>query len=118
MPIKYGLNSARSGIDLFKSYKYVLGKSLYLFRGKVVDYRLSIAVPFFNTPCCVCVLCGHPIYSERQACGRTSQGTQEEGHTGFSHFPSAVLAVMFLARRVQPFLFLVDREVEFCVPTM
>ena len=41
--------------------------------------------------------------------------TQEEGHTGFFHLPSAVLALIFLARRIQPFLSLVDREVEFCV---
>ena len=39
--------------------------------------------------------------------------TQEEGHTGFLHLPSAVLAFIFLARRLQPFLSLVDREVEF-----
>ena len=43
--------------------------------------------------------------------------TQEEGHTGFLHRPSAVLAFIFLARRVQPFLSLVDLEVEFCVLT-
>ena len=42
--------------------------------------------------------------------------TQEEGHTGFLiHLLSAVHAFIFLARRVQPFLSLVDREVEFCV---
>ena len=42
--------------------------------------------------------------------------TQEEGHTGIViHLPSAVLAIIFLARRVQPFLSLIDREVEFCV---
>ena len=43
--------------------------------------------------------------------------TQEEGHTGLFNLPSAVLALVFLARRVQPFLSLVDREVEFCVLT-
>ena len=44
--------------------------------------------------------------------------TQKEGHTGFIiHLPSAVLALTFLARRIQPSLSLVDREVEFCVPT-
>ena len=43
--------------------------------------------------------------------------TQEEGHTGFLHLPSAVCALNFLARRIQPFLSLVDREVEFCVLT-
>ena len=42
--------------------------------------------------------------------------TQEEGHTGFLiHLISAVRALIFLARRIQPFLSLVDREVEFCV---
>ena len=45
--------------------------------------------------------------------------TQEEGHTGFfTHLPSAVRALFFLARRIQPFLSLVDREVEFCVLTI
>ena len=40
--------------------------------------------------------------------------THEEGQTEFLiHLPSAVLALIFLARRVQPFLSLVDREVEF-----
>ena len=43
------------------------------------------------------------------------QVTQEEGHTGFLRLPSAALALIFLARRIQPFFSLVDREVEFCV---
>ena len=44
--------------------------------------------------------------------------TQEEGHTGFLiHLSSAVLAIIFLARRIQPFLSLVDREIEFCILT-
>ena len=41
---------------------------------------------------------------------------QEEGHTGFLHLPSAVLALNFLARKIQSFLFSpIDREIEFCV---
>ena len=45
--------------------------------------------------------------------------TQEEGHTGFLiHLLSAVRALIFLARIIQPFLSLVDCEVEFCVPTI
>ena len=45
--------------------------------------------------------------------------TQEEGHTGFLiHLLSAVRALIFLARRIQPFLSLVDREAEFCVLTI
>ena len=44
---------------------------------------------------------------------------QEEGNTGFFliRLPSAVLALTFLARRIQPFLSLVGREVEFRVLT-
>ena len=67
---------------------------------------------------CVCVSC-RPIYSGRQVCRRIPAGaTQEEGHTGFLHLRSAVLALYVLARRIQPFVSLVDREVEFCVLTI
>ena len=44
--------------------------------------------------------------------------TQEEGHTSFLHLPSAVLALVLLAKGVQPFLSVVDREVGFCVLTI
>ena len=37
--------------------------------------------------------------------------TQEEGRTRFLHISSAVLALIFLGRRIQPSLSLVDREV-------
>ena len=36
----------------------------------------------------------------------------------FSTFFSAVLALTFIASRIHPSLSLVDREVEFCVPTI
>ena len=58
---------------------------------------------------CVCVRC-HLIYSGRQVCGRTSRG-----HTGFLHLSFAVRALTFLAKMIQPFLSLVDREVVFLV---
>ena len=45
--------------------------------------------------------------------------TQEEGYTEFLiHLLSAVRALIFLARRIQPFVSLVDREVKFCVLTI
>ena len=45
--------------------------------------------------------------------------TQEEGRAGFLiHLPSAVLALIFIARRIQPSLSLVDHEVELCVLTI
>ena len=65
---------------------------------------------------CVCV-CSLPIINSGRhaACGRITS----RGRTGFLiHLPSAVLALIFLARRIPPFLSLVDREVEFCVPTI
>ena len=76
--------------------------------------------PMEKTLLCVCVcVCFLPIHS-----GHTSSSldvpagvTQEEGHTEFLIHLSAVRALIFLARRIQPFLSLVDREVEFCVLT-
>ena len=50
--------------------------------------------------------------------GVPARVTQEEGHTGFLHLPSAVLALIYLARTIQPFLSVVDLEVEFCVLTV
>ena len=44
--------------------------------------------------------------------------TQCEGHTEFLHLTSAGLAFIFLARRIQPFLSLVNLKVEFCVLTI
>ena len=37
--------------------------------------------------------------------------TQEQGHTRFPHLPSAALALIFITRRIQRSLSLVDREV-------
>ena len=64
-----------------------------------------------------CVFSSHPFWTSSSL--EVPAGvTQEEGHTGFLiHLPSAVRALIFVARRIQPFLSLVDREVEFCVLT-
>ena len=65
---------------------------------------------------CVCVFSSHSFWTSMDVAAGV---TQEEGNTGFSiHLLSAVLALIFLARRIQPFLSLVDREVEFCVLTI
>ena len=64
---------------------------------------------------CVCVCSSHSFWTSMDV---PAGVTQEEGNTGFSIILlSAVLAFIFLARRIQPFLSLVDREVEFCVLT-
>ena len=65
---------------------------------------------------CVCVFSSHSFWTSMDV---PAGVTQEEGNTGFSiHLLSAVLALLFLARRIQPCLSLVDREVEFCVLTI
>ena len=72
----------------------------------------------FHHRVCVCVFSSHSFWTSRSL-DVPAGVTQEEGHTGFlTHLLSAVRALIFLARRVQPFLSLVDREVEFCVLTI
>ena len=67
--------------------------------------------------CVVCVFSSHPFWTS-SSLDIPAGVTQEEGHTGvLIHLPSAVRALIFVARRIQPFLSLVDREVEFCVLT-
>ena len=71
---------------------------------------------------CVCVFSSHPFWTS-SSLDVPAGVTQEEGHTGFLvHLPSAVRALLFVARRIQPSLSLVDREVEFsylgCTPPL
>ena len=66
-------------------------------------------------PGSVCVFSSHLFWTS-SSFDVPAGVTHEEGHTGFlTHLLSAVRALIFLARRIQPFLSLVDREVEFCV---
>ena len=64
---------------------------------------------------CVCVVI--PFVLDIRVVDAPAGVTQEEGHTGYLHLPSAVLALSFLARKIQPSLSLVNGEIEFCVPT-
>ena len=62
----------------------------------------------------VCVFSSHSFWTS-SSLDVPAGVTQEEGHTVFFIHLSAVRALIFLARRIQPFLSLVDREVEiFC----
>ena len=56
----------------------------------------------------VCVVI--PFILEARLVDAPAGFTREEGHTGFLHQPSAVLGLIFVARMIQPSLFLVDRE--------
>ena len=66
---------------------------------------------------CVCVCVPIPCILDVRLVDASAGATQEGSHAGFLQLLSAVLALTFIARRIQPSLSLVDREVEFCVPT-
>ena len=83
-------------------------------KGSYMGHESQHRVPYVCV--CVCVFSSHSFWTSIDV---PAGVTQEEGNTGFSiHLLSAVLALIFLARRIQPFLSLVDREVEFCVLTI
>ena len=65
---------------------------------------------------CMCVVISF-ILNVRLVNAPAGVTQMEEGHTGFLHLPYAVLALIFLAKRIPPSLALVDRDAEFCVPT-
>ena len=64
---------------------------------------------------CVCVRVFIPFILVVRFVDVSAGVTQKEGHTGFLHLPSAVLALIFLARRIQQSLSVVDGKVELCV---
>ena len=83
----------------------------------ILYYTILYYTKLYFTILCVCVFSSHPFWTS-SSLDVPAGVTQEEGHTGFLiHLPSAVRALIFVARRIQPFLSLVDREVEFCVLT-
>ena len=65
----------------------------------------------------VCVFSSHSFWTS-SSLDVPAGVTQEEGHTGFFILLSAVRALTFLARSFQPFLSLVEREVDFCLLTI
>ena len=75
------------------------------------DFSLNIET-LFASMCrlcvCVCVCFSHSFWTS-SSLDVPAGVTQEEGHTGFLiRLLSAVRAFIFLARRIQPFLSLVD----------
>ena len=82
------------------------------------DYIKSCTVYTAVEQYVLCVFSSHSFWTS-SSLDVPAGVTQEEGHTGFLiHLLSAVRSFIFLARRSQPFLPLVDREVEFCVLTI
>ena len=90
-----------------QSYNIVIGKEKYIY---ILQVHRDILLRVY-----VCVFSSHSFWTS-SLLDAPAGVTQEEGHTGFLiHLLSAVRAFIFLARRIQPFLSLVDCEVEFCV---
>ena len=84
---------------------------------KTVDDLLGGGVAHYSQGVYVCVCCVIIPFILDMSRVDVPAGVTQEGHTGFLHL-SAVLALIFIARRIQPFLSLVDLEVEFCVLTI
>ena len=63
---------------------------------------------------CVCAVV--PVILGVRLVDVPAGATQDVDHTGL-HLPYAVIAFIFIARRIRLSFSLVDREVEFCVPT-
>ena len=87
--------------------------------GKAPSLYCRVALIVMRVHCvCVCVFSSHSFWTS-SSWDVPAGVTQEEGHTGFLiHLLSAVRALIFLARRIQPFLSVVDREVESCELTI
>ena len=105
-----GVSESRRTVRKIFRYRSLSLSPPFTMMVEVVDIKLNVCV-------CVCVFSSHPFWTS-SSLDVPAGVTQEEGHTGFLiHLPSAVRALIFVARRIQPFLSLVDREVEFCVLT-
>ena len=102
---------------LFSSHSFWASNSLDVPAGGTQEEGHTGFLIHLLSAVCVCVFSSHPFWTS-SSLDVPAGVTQEEGHTGFLiHLPSAVRALIFVARRIQPFLSLVDREVEFCVLT-
>ena len=92
-----------------------LGWMLSRFRCVQSDLHENIPLSYtiqYVSVCVFCVFCSHSFWTS-SSLDVPAGVTQEEGHIGFFiHLTSAMRALIFIAKRIQPFLSLVDREVE------
>ena len=84
-------------------------------RGKREEEEEPVGNHQIQPVCCVLFVV-IPFFLDVRLVDVPAGVTQEEGHTGFLIYPpSAVLTLIFLARRIQPFFSRIGGEVEFCV---
>ena len=109
------------GCILLYDRGFFLPLAQHIFSWTFVPIKVVTNESPFESQCvcvCLCVFSSHLFWTSGLLVDVPAGVTQEKGYTGFLiHLPSAVPALFFLARRIQPFLPLVDREVEFCVLT-
>ena len=67
---------------------------------------------YFQQCVCVCVCVVIPFILDDRLVDAPAGVTRDEGHTILLHLPSAVLALISIARRIQPSFSLVNREVD------
>ena len=80
-----------------------------------VRLRIKGRILFHWVMVCVCVVFSSHSFWTSSSLDVPTGVIQEEGHTGFFiHLPNAVRALIFRARRIQPFLSLVDRSRILC----
>ena len=65
---------------------------------------------------CVYVCVFIPFIMDVKFVDAPAGATQEDGHTVFLHLPYAVLALIFIARRIRPFLPLSTVKSNFVYP--
>ena len=109
MPKIYIFSAQTRGAPLRS--KTALKRTSSLFNTHYYWYEVGMYV---ESVCLLCVF--FSLFLDVRLVDVPAGVTQEEGHKGFLiHLPSAVLAIIFLARRIRLFISLVDREVEFIV---
>ena len=96
----------------------VVAQCMLMYIRYAITFSLRyVTMVYLRYVLCVCVFSSHSFWTSGLL--DVPAGVTQEGHTGFhTHLLSAVRALIFLARRIQPFLSLVDREVDFCVLTI
>ena len=109
----------RIGIPGSKYYIIVskTGNSVYCVRFQEENIKSTCFYCACTYLLVLCVFCSHSFWTST-VLDVPAGVTQEEGHTGFLIHPLSAVRALILARRMQPFLSLVDREVEFCVLTI
>ena len=108
--------SSESISSIFAKYVVTYFELIFVFSTKPYRFKLTVLIiPSMLQS--VCVFSSRTFWTS-SSLDVPAGVTQDEGHTGFFiHLLSAVRASVRLARRIQQFLFLIDREVKFCKAT-